>query len=273
MKPLCNLHTHTYFCDGNDSPEDMIQGAIAEGAETLGFSGHIVVDSDDCSDWCMVDGRFESYCKEIESLKVKYKDKLTVLLGAELDYFSPKQNKKFDYTIGSVHYVKKSGVLHPIDLSYERLMSAVNDHYQGNIMLFVSDYYEHCANIYDVTECDIIGHFDLVTKYNEIYHYIDENDKKYQYIATDALDEVLKKDVFIEINTGAISRGYRKQPYPAPFVVKRIVDKKGKLILNSDSHSKETIFAYFDEAVDYLRALGVKELWIYKDNGFKPFKI
>lgn len=274
MKPLCNLHTHTHFCDGKDSPEDIVRAAIAEGAETIGFSGHISVESAaDDSEWCMVDGRFEAYCDEIEKLKVKYQDKLTILLGAELDYFSSKQEKKFDYTIGSVHYVKKNGVLLPVDLSGDELLAAANNYYFGNMMAFVFDYYELCSSVYDVTECDIVGHFDLLTKYNEKCHYIDENNSKYRSLAIDALDNLLKKDLFFEVNTGAISRGYRTTPYPAPFIVKRIIEKNGKLILNSDSHSKETLFDHFEDTVEYLKTLGVKELWVYKNNGFAPIKI
>ena len=35
-----NLHTHTLFCDGRDTPEDMVLSAIEKGFSVLGFSGH-----------------------------------------------------------------------------------------------------------------------------------------------------------------------------------------------------------------------------------------
>ena len=40
MIPLSNLHTHTHYCDGKYSPEEMVQAAIREGFVSLGFSGH-----------------------------------------------------------------------------------------------------------------------------------------------------------------------------------------------------------------------------------------
>ena len=35
-----NLHTHTLYCDGKDSVEEMVRAAIDKGFTTLGFSGH-----------------------------------------------------------------------------------------------------------------------------------------------------------------------------------------------------------------------------------------
>ena len=35
-----NLHTHTVYCDGNDTPEEMVLTAIEKHFDILGFSGH-----------------------------------------------------------------------------------------------------------------------------------------------------------------------------------------------------------------------------------------
>ena len=35
-----NLHTHTCFCDGKNTPEEMVISAIEKGMDVLGFSGH-----------------------------------------------------------------------------------------------------------------------------------------------------------------------------------------------------------------------------------------
>jgi histidinol-phosphatase (PHP family) len=36
-----NFHTHTLFCDGKNTAEEMVQQALANGFEQLGFSGHM----------------------------------------------------------------------------------------------------------------------------------------------------------------------------------------------------------------------------------------
>lgn len=35
-----NLHTHTTFCDGKNTAEEMILAALELGMDSLGFSGH-----------------------------------------------------------------------------------------------------------------------------------------------------------------------------------------------------------------------------------------
>ena len=40
LKYYQNLHTHSTYCDGKDSIEGMIQSAIAQGFQSVGFSGH-----------------------------------------------------------------------------------------------------------------------------------------------------------------------------------------------------------------------------------------
>ena len=35
-----NLHTHTTFCDGKNTPEEMVRAALSLGMDSLGFSGH-----------------------------------------------------------------------------------------------------------------------------------------------------------------------------------------------------------------------------------------
>ena len=96
------------------------------------------------------------------------------------------------------------------------------------------------------TGADIIGHFDLVTKFNELGGYLDLSDPRYVRAWKAAVDALLSYDRPFEINTGAISRGYRTTPYPGAAVVDYIRSRGGRLILNSDSHSDKTLCFQFD---------------------------
>ena len=62
-----------------------------------------------------------------------------------------------------------------------------------------------------------------------------------------AADELLKTGKPFEVNTGAISRGYRTTPYPAKEIRDYIREHGGKLIMSSDAHAKENIAFRFDE--------------------------
>ena len=107
MTPKCNLHTHTDFCDGKNSAEEMVIAAIEAGCRTLGFSGHSFEFG---TDWCMSEEGTRNYRDEVKRLKKKYADKIEILLGVEYDYFSEIDTREYDYVIGSVHYVLKNGV-------------------------------------------------------------------------------------------------------------------------------------------------------------------
>ena len=99
-----NLHTHTYYCDGKDSPEALVQRAIALGFRALGFSGHEYSSFD--TDFCMSPTDTEKYRGEVLALKEKYKGQVDIYMGIERDYFGDGDDYPYDYVIGSLHYVK-----------------------------------------------------------------------------------------------------------------------------------------------------------------------
>jgi len=112
---LSNFHTHTSYCDGKNTPEEVVLCAIDKGFSSIGFSSHGYTPFD--LSYCMMDT--DGYIKEINSLKEKYKDKIQVYLGIEEDAFSYVNREIFDYLIGSSHYFLINGEYHPIDSDSE----------------------------------------------------------------------------------------------------------------------------------------------------------
>ena len=55
-----------------------------------------------------------------------------------------------------------------------------------------------------------------------------------------------------EVNTGAITRGMRKTPYPSEHLLHALKKQDVKLTLSSDSHSVNTLDGVFEETADYL---------------------
>ena len=271
MTPRCNLHTHTTFCDGKNTAEEMVLGAIDAGCETLGFSGHSPIPFDNW--WCMTEEGMGDYIREISRLREKYRGRIEILLGLEYDLFSDCDTSPFDYIIGSSHYVDFKGNKISIDDEASILEAGVNEFYGGDFYALARDYYDNMYYIPEHTKCDIIGHFDLVTKFNEGGRYFDETDERYRSRAYAALGFLLEKELVLEINTGAVSRGYRKNPYPADFILKYIAEKRGRVMLNSDSHLIETLFFGFADAVEYAKACGIRKLTVMKNGKFDEIKI
>lgn len=236
---LSNFHTHTVFCDGKDTPEELVLYAIEQGCAELGFSGHSFVDFD--KGCCMSPKDTEQYKKEIVALREKYADKINILLGIEQDFFSGKRAEGFDYVIGSVHYILKDGEYLFVDLSRERQIEDVKKHYGGDFYAYIEDYYRVVGELYEKTGCNIIGHFDLVTKFNENGDLFDIRHPRYVRAAQEAIEKLSSAPVVFEVNTGAIPRGYRKTSYPEASLLEKIAESGKPLLLSSDCHAKENL--------------------------------
>ncbi|MBQ5772957.1 MAG: histidinol-phosphatase [Clostridia bacterium] len=271
MLPIGNLHTHTCFCDGKDSPEEILREAIAQGLDTLGFSGHAYVEGDE--ECCMSPERTEEYRAEIGRLRALYGDRIHLLCGIERDYYSPLDRGGYDYVIGGVHYLRLDGELYPLDLRADVLRALIREHFAGDPVALARAYYERVAELPEKTECDVIAHFDLITKFNERDPVFDETDPRYLRVALDALDALLEQDKIIEINTGAVSRGYRRTPYPVPILLRRIAEKGGRVIFGSDSHSKETLLFGRSEAIHLARAAGIGSMTCLTPSGWQSYPI
>ncbi len=258
---LTNFHTHTSFCDGAHSPEEIVLHAIEKGFDAIGFSGHGHIYFDEPGS--MTAEVTDEYIKNISHLKEKYKDKLRIFCGVEQDYYCKPLTHSFDYVIGSVHYVRKDGVYLVVDASADILEKGVKDLYEGDIYAVCEDYFANVGDVVNKTDCDIIGHFDLITKYNEKRPLIDIEHPRYVKAATDAIEKLVATDRIFEINTGAIARGLRTSPYPCSWMLSEIAKRGGKVILSSDSHNKNTIDCAFSEARDLALSCGFKKIEEY----------
>ena len=240
-----DLHTHTNFCDAKDSPEEMVLSAIEKGLDTIGILAHAYVEFD--VEYCIPEERQAEFITEISRLKEKYKDKIKVLCGIEVDYYTTSLIEGYDYKLGSLHYFKIGDKYYSLDISIPGFIDMVEKEFGGDYLAVCEEYYRLLADVPRKTKCDIIAHIDLITKFNEKNKLFDTSHPRYVKAYKDAVDKLVTYGLPFEINTGAISRGYRTSPYPAPEVFDYIKKKGGRFIISSDSHSKENIAFLFDK--------------------------
>lgn len=266
-----NLHTHTVFSDGKHTLEEMVLGAIRAGCTSLGFSDHSPMPPAAGPDsWSMKAEKIPAYRTEVLRLREAYAGKLDIFLGLEQDIDSPPPEGDWDYLIGSVHGVWADGCYLSVDESADTFDRAVREHFGGDRLAFAQAYYRQEAKTAGQTGCDIVGHFDLITKFNEGGCRFDEGDPRYRAAALEALEALMEREVLFEINTGAISRGCRTSPYPAPFLLEAIREKGGRVCITSDSHSADTIIHAFPQAAALAGSCGFREAWVLTKNGFQP---
>ena len=247
-----NYHTHTRFCDGKNTPEEIVREAIRLGCPELGFSGHSYTFFDES--YCMSQAGTQAYIAAIRELQEKYRGDIKILLGIEQDYYSAMPTDEYDYVIGSVHYVKKDGCYLPVDESKEMQLENVRRFYDGDFYGFIEDYYEVVADLYRKTRCQIVGHFDLIRKFNDAQDLFDPHHPRYQAAANKALAALMSSPVVLEVNTGGIARGYLQEPYPAGEILTQWVKAGKSVIFSSDCHNAEHLLFGYDLYEKHLQA-------------------
>ncbi len=269
-----NCHTHTIYCDGKNTAREMVEEAVKKGFTSLGFSCHSPMIY--ANDWAIKKENIPEYIKEINALKHEYQNTIEIYCGVEVDrdycHINPED---FDYSIGSVHQFISNNSIYEIDYTAEKLLSAANDLFDGDIYKMCSEYFNMLADFICSNSFDVVGHFDLVTKFNEAVPMIDESNSFYQKSALKAIDIILKckKDIIFEVNTGAMYRKGNKKPYPAPFIMKHLYDKGAKITITSDSHCCESLDFAFDEVYDYCKSFGFEHAYILKNGRFEKCEI
>lgn len=268
-----SIHTHSVYCDGRNTLSEMAASAYDSGLKCIGFSAHSFVANDGFG---MKLAEMPQYIAEAMVLKEKYKGKMDVMTGLEFDSFSDRSllEYDFDYIIGSSHAVMDdSGEYCIVDGRIEKLIEGVEKGFKGDFLSMCEEYFRQHSNFVCDLKPDIIGHFDLVTKHNKGNRFFDESAPRYKKAALDAIDAVLDTDSIIEVNVGAMNRGFTPHPYPSDFILKRVREKNGRVIITADSHSVDQLIAKTDIAEEILRAYGFSTVMELSASGFYERRI
>ena len=254
MIRFSNVHTHTVYCDGKNTPEEMIARAQELGFVSLGFSGH---GSQNLNHFFGLRDE-QAYIQKISELKEK--SGIRIHLGVELDECAHCDREKYDYVMMGLHYFIRDGLVYPLDGLRARIQAGIDTLYFGNANDAAKAYYRKVAEKCELLKPDVMAHYDIITKNNEDGTLFDIDDPIYQRAALEPLEVFRAQGVLLEVNTGAMARGYRTTPYPSPFIMKRWKEMGGKVILGSDCHNKDFLNHGFDMAVEFIKEMGFKKI-------------
>lgn len=275
-----NLHTHSTFCDGKHTLEENVLAAIEKGIKVLGFTGHSMYPF--WTETYMQPENFRAYCDEIHRLQKKYAGEITIRLSFESDFipgvsvprlenyaeFSP------DYLIGSVHFIfQREGIL-AVDHKIEILKDGAEKFYKNDFKSLISDYFSLQKEMLLRGNFQILGHPDLIRKFNEKNPFFSENEDWYKNELKEMANAVSKSGIATEINTGAMSRGYLSKPYPSEYFLTLLHEKGVPVAVTADAHAKENLDFAFDEAILLAKKTGFTEIIYDIDKaGYKFCKI
>jgi histidinol-phosphatase (PHP family) len=275
-----SLHNHTIFCDGKDDIETMCRAAIEKKLCALGFSAHAPITKKTGfeSDWHLKDDRFNEYVEQVLSAKKRWRGKLEVLLGFEIDYIKGLRSAldkditevNPDYLIGSVHYLIPANGAKPftVDGPEEEFSQGLNEGFGGDAQALMNSYYDAQAEMIALGGFEILGHADLVKK-----NCLGKNLWPLEVEACRQKEIALaasKAGVIAEANTGGINRKKINEIYPCETFLKFFHDNNAPVIITSDAHCAEDINGNYDTAVQTLLSAGFSDhVIIFRKNGKK----
>ncbi len=247
---LGDFHVHSIYCDGKNTPRELVLTAIEKGLKKIGIVAHSYLNFEPKGSLSLENKPV--FIAEINNLKREFNGMIEIFCGVEQDLLSNETPDGFDYVIGSVHFLCIDGEAFAIDWSEEIFCDCVRKFFNGDFFKACEDYFENVIKVVEKYNPNIIGHFDIVNKFNEGDKLFDTNDARYIKAYKNAVDRLIEKNIPFEINVGAIKRGYRTHPYPSKDIIDYIKQKNGKLIMSSDAHDKESIAFQFDKWQKYL---------------------
>lgn len=266
------LHTHSVFCDGRDTLEELVLTAMEKGFASIGFSGHSYLE--EIGQYSMDETDTAAYNQEITRLQAHYGDRIRIYRGMEKDNYTTVSTEGYDYLLGSVHIIRRNDAVLFVDWSADRVIDQIEKYFDGDSLSYAESYYQAVAELPDYGPFDILAHFDLVTKFSEQYpELIDTEHPRYRAAAIGALEALAGRVKYFEVNTGAISRGYRTTPYPAPFLLEQMRRLGFRPVISSDCHDRNFLDCGYDEARQLLRQAGFTHHYVLKDEGFVPIPL
>ena len=263
-----DFHVHTRFCDGACTPEEMVRAALDRGMNAIGFSGHSRTAFDES--WCMSRAGTAAYRAEIARLKQKYAGRIAVYCGVEYDLRSVLDLSEFDYVIGSLHATVTPAGAFDTDNTAELAREGIERCFAGDADAAAESYFAQYRAMAENPEIDVVGHFDLLTKFDEQGRLYDDSSPRYLEAAHDAMRLLAAADKIFEINSGAMSRGYRTSPYPAKHLLEYLHQLGGRICLNSDAHSAKGVGYAFGQCLALAKECGFTALWFLTERGFSP---
>lgn len=254
---LVDYHMHTPLCKhAVGRPEEYAQRAIERGIEEIGFSDHNPMPPWYDPDFRMTFLQYRGYIGDVRGVQRQFKDKLTIRLGMEADYFPGTEEYvretvglfPFDYIIGSVHYIGDWPMDNP---------EYAEEFQRRKIADVWLEYWDLIARLARTRLYDILGHADVVKKFGHRPKKLPDKEIR------KALRAVRQAGMTMEVNTSGLRKPC-KEIYPSARILEMAFQEKVPVTLGSDSHDPKDVGADFDKAVALIKDVGYVSIWRYE---------
>lgn len=253
-----NLHAHSTYDDGKSTLREMIAASRDAGLTSVGISVHAPLPHE--SVWAVKAERLQEYMTEMAALREAFAGEIDVFTGIEWDARSQVDLAPFDYVIGSVHQAAPQEPMLDVDHCPETTQHAI-ELYGGDADAMAEAYFRRYDAVAAQPHAQIVGHVDLLTKFNEITPFFNPDSPRYRKAILAAMEKLVKADKIFEINTGAISRGYRTTPYPDARWLHALREMGGKITLSADAHHVSGVACAYELAERIAKECGFHQVY------------
>ncbi len=250
-KNLC-YHSHSFFCDGKNSIDQMVQSAFDKGMAAIGISSHAPLKIE--NPWSLKLEETDNYYKEIDQAKIKYSNKIMVFKSLEIDFIPGltydfdffRKGGNLDYTIGSIHLVlsPQTNKIWFIDGEKKQCIDSLQDAFNGNVRMAIEQFYAQTREMILQQKPTIIGHLDKV-----MMHLTDQGIDTQSDWYLDQIEQTLNliklQGCIVEVNTRGIYRKKHPTTFPSPDILKQMLNREIPIVISTDAHHVDDLTAEY----------------------------
>jgi histidinol-phosphatase (PHP family) len=196
----------------------------------------------------------DEYCRFVrEETDLRLGIEADFVFGAEDRLANLLAERDLDYVVGSVHFLRE-GAVDMDDYSVWSSGRSAEDIWRR--------YFQMIGEAAASGLFDILAHPDLVKYWGpgRREHPLPAGDLRRYYEL--AIDGIAESGIAVEVSTAGL-RKPAGEIYPAPAFLEMCVEAGAPIALSSDAHRPQDVGADYDQALELLRGLGVRELCVF----------
>jgi len=207
-------------------------------------------------------GAYFNYSREMNKLKVKYKNKIDIRYGVEIDWLGSglglqwNRSKLFqvngvDFVIGSVHF-SREGI--PYDGSAEETEELLR--LRGGTGGLWLGYFDEMIEMVDTMhgQIHVVGHIDLPKRYAAFPEDLHDMENSSHLLVSRVmilLEKIRDYNLALDFNLSGLRQGCG--PYPDKALLKKACTLGIPVAIGTDAHSSSELFLNYNEGIEYLK--------------------
>jgi histidinol-phosphatase (PHP family) len=195
----------------------------------------------------------DAYVSDVLTAKEKYKNKIEILLGFEVDYLPGHMdarvlNADVDYLIGSVHFIDKWSFDNPEFIGRWKTKD-IDEIWKA--------YFEATEAMVKMGKFDIVGHLDLI----KVFKFMPKTDIR--VLAKDVLKAIKNSNMVLELNAAGLRKPVG-EIYPSQSLLEEAYALDIPITFSSDAHAIDQVGFGYEKTIQLAKEIGYTKAVTFK---------